>query len=58
MTKAFEDRLTETHNQMQLQVQEITDRITQEKQMELDTLAKDHEWKEQELRQECEFNIR
>jgi hypothetical protein len=31
---------------MQLQIQEITDRITQEKQMELDALAKDHEWKE------------
>ena len=55
MTKAFEDRITESHAHMQQQVQDATSRLLKEKQQEIDTISKEHEWREQQLRQELEF---
>lgn len=56
MTKAFEVRLIESHSHMQHQTKELAERFSQEKQHAIDSLAKEYEWREQQLRQENTLN--
>lgn len=50
MTKAFEERIVESHSHMQHQLKELAERLQQEKQHAIDSLAKECEWREQQLR--------